>query len=512
MLTRQIDLRDATVTTDAGGRATIEGTAVPYDHTITYAGQAEKFAPGSINAQQVIGRPLMYGHNYQDPAAWMGTITDAENTDTGLLVAAEVVDPDMAAKLRQASQPPGLSVGVTIDHADNEDDGSVTFTAATLRELSITLVPAYGDESMIETVRNRPQEDTTMPETTAPESTAAVDLSGYATREDLAEIEARMHTATQTPARALSVREAFTAQLAGSRDGGRQVRALADVVSSGNAGVLPPDWSSEVRDYVDKQRYAFGMIGTIGFPASGYTLTIPKVLQHTSVAARGTEKTEVESQAFTTGSDTYTADWYAGAVDIALELIYQSDPAVYPLIVDSILSQYAVVTDEALTLAVETAGTPTGAVLDFTDWGTVSAQLIATAETIRAATGEWGDRVMLTTASWQALIGLMDSDGRRLFAPNGPTNADGSAALLSRSINVGGIYCSHNPRSAEDVQTNTKSARVAEKPPTMLTSDNVALMGRDLGVLGATMFVPAYPAGIITHSAAARARRGTAAA
>jgi hypothetical protein len=110
--------------------------------------------------------------------------------------------------------------------------------------------------------------------------------------------------------------------------------------------------------------------------------------------------------------------------------------------------------------------------------------------------------VMLTTASWQALIGLMDAEGRRIFAPVGASNADGSASLLARSINVGGISCIHNPRSAEDVQTNTKSARVGEKPPVTLTSDNVALMGRDLGVLGAMLFVPAYPAGILTYAAA----------
>lgn len=356
----------------------------------------------------------------------------------------------------------------------------------------------------------RPPSGETEGETTVGSTTTeapTVDLSNLATSEDLTALESRIAAMATppTPPHTMSVREVFAAQMTASRAGRKMLdvqAALADTVSTGNAGVLPPDWSSEVRDYVDRQRYAFGMIGSIGFPTSGYTLTIPKVLQHTLVEARGTEKTEISSQAFTTGSDTFSAAWYAGGVDIALELIWQSDPAVYPLIVDSILSQYAIVTDAALTLAVETAGTPTGAAIDFTDWGTVSAALIANAEVIRAATGEWGDRVMLTTASWQALIGLMDADGRRMFAPNGPTNADGSAALLSRAINVGGIYCSHNPRSAEDVQTNTKSARVAEKPPVMLQSDNVALMGRDLGVLGATMFVPAYPAGILTYAAA----------
>ena len=68
-------------------------------------------------------------------------------------------------------------------------------------------------------------------------------------------------------------------------------------------------------------------------------------------------------------------------------------------------------------------------------------------------------------------------------------------------MNVGGVQCFHNPRAAEDLKYNEKSARKAEKPPVTLTSDNVALMGRDIGVIGAMIPLPVYATGLYVYSA-----------
>ena len=324
-------------------------------------------------------------------------------------------------------------------------------------------------------------------------------VADVVTRADLDALEARMTVHTTPPVqRTLGVLEAFTTQLSESAKG-QQLRALADVISTGNAGILPPAWSSEVRNYVDRLRYMIPHAGNIQFPSSGYTLTVPKVTQHTQVAARGAEKTQIPSRALTTGSDIYTATWYAGGVDVALELIWQSDPSVWEMVVADLLQQYAEVTDQAFTSAVATAGQPTGATIVFTNWGTVVGSVLPQAEAIRLATGQFGDRLALTTASWGKLIGLTDTSGRRILAPGGAANSDGSAALLDRTVNLGGITAFHNPRIAEDVLFNTVSVRVAEKPPVTITQDVVALMGRDVGVLGAMLDV-LWPAGIKTFA------------
>lgn len=497
--TRQLELHDATVRAADTGPAYIDGVAVPYDVPINYAGQVERFAPDSIDAQAVIGRPLLYGHNYSDPAAWLGTIVDAENTPSGLLISAEVIEHGMARKLRDATRPPGLSVGVQIDAATMNDDSSVTYTAATLRELSITTVPAYGDDSMIAAVRHQQsEEDTPMPTTEAHETReVAVDLTPLTDRLD--QLEARMHTAT-TPAPRVSVRDAFALGLADWAKT-RQTRALADVVSSGNAGILPEQWVGEVLGQIDGMRYLLPRVGRIGFPASGYTLTVPRITQHTLVAARGTEKTQVPSQALTTTSDTFTAAWYAGAVDVAIELIEQSDPAVWNLIVTDLLRQYAVATEEAFATAAEGAATAAGAALDVSDYPTFVGELIAVAGTVRSATGSGQIKLGLKTSDWAAVLGMVDADGRRVLATQGSSNADGSSSLVAESVSIGGVEVFHSPYSTVSLAFNEQSLRVAEKPPMQLTADNVALMGRDVGVIGAIIPLPLIPAGVLKFAA-----------
>jgi hypothetical protein len=314
------------------------------------------------------------------------------------------------------------------------------------------------------------------------------------------QLEARLSAPPPTPPRVLSVREALTMQLESARKGGKML-ALADVISSGNAGILPPVWSSEVRNAVDSTRYLIPFLGSVAFPSSGYTLTFPKVLTGTTVGPRGTEKTNPPSGALTTGSDTYTAAWYAGAVDVALELVLQSDPSVAALVVEDLLVRYAIATDQAVGTALNTAATATGAALSFATYGAFVAAIMDTAEAIRGATGVPGDLLQLKTASWKSLMSLVDSQGRRILSTIGATNADGSAGLTASQVDVGGITVFHNPRATQDIQFNSKSARVAERPPVQLSSDNTALLGRDFGVLGAIIFLPLFPTGIKRHAA-----------
>jgi len=494
--TLQLQASNLTTRDSDDGAGEIDGIAVPYNQPIDYAGIREQFAPGSFAVDDVIGRPLLWSHDRAEP---IGHIREAANSDEGLQITA-VIQPtsrgrDALALLRGGSIG-GLSVGFTPDETATNPHG-VTYTRATLYELSVVAMPAYESATVTAT---REEEVPPMSESTETREAPQVDLAPIAERID--QLEARLAERHQPAPRTLGVVDGFVAQLrdAASRNG--QMRALADVVSSGNAGVLPPAWSSEVRGYIDAQRYLFGLAGSMAFPSMGHTLTVPKRTQSTTVGARGTEKTEVPSQAYTSSSDVFQAAWYAGAVDVALEVIWQSDPAIWSLIVQDMLEQYAVATDSAFTLAAETAATPTGSALDTSGYAALIADLIDAGEAIRAATGMFGDVLSATTDTYKAILGLVDGDNRRIFATTGSSNADGSAALTARTINVGGILIAHNPRAAEDMQFNTKALRVAEKPPVTLQTDNVALMGRDIGILGAIITLPLYPAGILVHSAA----------
>ena len=354
---------------DQDGSATIEGRAVPYGETIDLGGVFETFAPGSVDPVALRRKPILWQHDTKEP---IGRIDGARNEPDGLYVRAKLFPTARGAdaiRLLREGVVSGLSIGFRAD-VDEWDGNHVTRKKVDTAEVSIATIPAYAGAG-ITSVRNQEEKEVTTVETTTPE-VPTVDLTGLATRDDLTALESRLSALTPVaPPPPLDVREAFIAQLRDAQENGGHIRALADVVSSGNAGILPPQWSSMVRDAVDGARYVIPRCGNIAFPSVGYSITIPKVTQHTSVAARGTEKTEVESQALTTGSDTFTAAWYAGAVDIALELVMQSDPAILPLVVNSLLTQYGIVTDTAVTLAMETLATPTGEVLDFSTYARV---------------------------------------------------------------------------------------------------------------------------------------------
>jgi HK97 family phage major capsid protein len=374
----------------------------------------------------------------------------------------------------------------------------VTITKARLAELSVTPLPAYAN-AVVTATRD---EENPMPDTPSDVTATRdqVDLSPLSERLD--QIESRMAAQTRTAELVpVTVTEAFVAGLRDFADT-RQTRALADVVSATNAGLLPANWMSEVIGYLDNRRPVIAAAGSLPFPTSGYSLTFPRITQRTTVATRGTEKTEPPTQNLTTDSATYTADWWAGAVDIALELIQQSDPSVLQVVVADMLDQYAVASEAGVVADLEVVGQAHGALLDTTSYAALIADLIGVSATIRAATGMPGDLLAAPTADWQAILGLVDGDNRRIFATNGPVNADGSASLTAEMINVGGITVFHSPASSASVQFNSKSFRVAEKAPQTLAVDNVALLGRDVGVLGATITAPLYTGGIVKYTAA----------
>ena len=482
----------------ADGTLEFDGVAVPYESPITYGGVEERFARSAFDPLEVVGRPILWGH---DRSEQIGAITQARNTDEGLVISGAIEDTRRGAdvqKLMRRDRLRGLSVGFTPTETDRTPQG-LRYVRASLLELSVTPLPAYAEKSTVTAVR---EEEPTVADTPAPAETReapTVDLTPITERMD--QLEARMLDRNPAPARTLGVLEAFAIQMADTIKH-KQLRALGDAVSAGNAGVLPPDWASTVRGYLDGNRWLASRLGTASFPSSGSSITWPAITQEPTVGPRGTELSVIPgAPAFTTDSDVFTAQWLAGGQRIPLELLETSVPEIGSLIASRLLLAYAQESDKYLAATLETAATPQGSVIDFTDYGTVVDSVIDAGEAIRAATGQFGDRLALTTASWKSLLGLTDGDGRRIVSTVGATNADGSAGFSAMSVVIGDCLAFHSVNSSEDMQFNSMSAAFAEKPPMTLTETSVDVMGRSIGVLGAVIALPLYPAGIRVHSA-----------
>jgi len=268
--------------------------------------------------------------------------------------------------------------------------------------------------------------------------------------------------------------------------------ALEDVIGdlgAADASGLVPDeyWAGGLQHLTDRRRPLFATAGSAPFPSSGNNLVLPRVTQSTVVGTRAAEKGAANSQALQAVAQTYPIQWFDGAVDVALELIAQSDPNVLGVIAADMLTQYAKAVDEDATVRLAAIGTHTGAALDTATYAALVGDIITTSDLIEDATGSPGNILGVTPAQWIAVLSLMDGSDRRQFSMINPSNADGTGSLVTRGIDVGGVFVYRAPYATTALQYNQDSFKAAEKSPMNVQALNVELMGRDVGILGATV-------------------------
>jgi HK97 family phage prohead protease len=505
-----LDVTFDTRALDEGDGLTLEGRIVPYDEVIDLPSGREAFAPGVFADTDPDSVVLLYQH---DPTRPVGRMTAAEDRADGLYGTFRFGTTAAATEARSLAADRilrGLSVGFEPVESRKEKDVRV-HTKARLRETSLVTFPAYPGASVL-AVREegKPMTDEKpVPEPApdpAPEPApepdpefraAVVDLE---TRMDNGFREVRNMIANvhlgdpAIPER--SVQSYLAEMLVTVAKSPGEKRALADVIGTapGNAsGLIYSQRVSEVLNAIAGLRPLFDAAGKVPFPSSGYGLNFPRITQHTQVAKRTAEKAEAASRELTLDQGQFAMEWFAGAVDVSLELIAQSDPSVLEVVVDDLLAQYAVATEAEFASDSVASATAGGAVLPVSTWAAFAAAVIGTSADIRAATGIPGDRLALTDASWAAVVGLLN--------PAAPAANPGTAPdLTAEAINVGGVLAFHAPALASDLQFNTRSLRNSERTPDTVSSNNVALMGRDIGIIGATIALPLYPAGIVKYT------------
>jgi HK97 family phage prohead protease len=484
----------------------IEGRIVPYDNEIEVDGQREAFAPGVFEGTDPDTVVLLWQHDTGQPIGRGSELWEQEDgaymsfrmASTPRAVEAHTLARDRIAR--------GLSIGFLSEHATRKGR-TRTHRKARLLETSLVTFPAYPSAEVLAVRAEEAHMEDTVETIDTPleETPTPVDLSPLETRldgfgADLREVRsqlAHISLGKSQPEPPMTVREAF-GEIVRLVAKDRNQRALADVIgtSPGNAsGLIHDQWTAEVLGILNSLRPMFSAAGTVGFPSSGYGLGFPRITQHTTVAKRTAEKAEVASRELTVGSTVFAMEWFAGAVDVSLELISQSEPSVVDIVVSDLLDQYALVTEAEFSADVIAAATVGGGTLDTATWAGFVADVIATSAAIRDATGAPGNMLGLTDASWSAFLSLLNPSQPSISQSAGPD-------FTAESVAVGGINVFHAPDLSADVQFNQKALRKAEKPPETVTATNVALMGRDIGVLGATIAIPAYPAGIVKYTAA----------
>jgi HK97 family phage prohead protease len=432
------------VTVDAASDPTadrsITGLAVPWNVTAQASSGPVKFLPGSLPEDGP--SPKLIAHH--DPEQVHGIVTERVSTDAGMMFTAKIARTraaDDVVELLKMGAIDAVSVGA--EPTDWEMvDGTMVVKAANWLELSLVTIPAFND-ARIATVAAQAADEIpdTEPEPILEEEPEVIETTPV--------VEAAAVTPTQ-PIYAMAMKHAplptAAEYIAAALSGGDQWRAMSaavraaapDVITTDTPGLLPTPIIGPVYDSIVGRRPLIDAIGARPMPASGKIFIRPSVTTHTSIGNQATELSGLTQGTYVVTDNPVTKLTYGGTVNVSLQDIEWSDPAVISLILNDMAKIYALTTDAAACTdfnAMSIGSIPSIDITDPAAW--VAGIYHASEEIIVQGGGTLPTHLFLSADMWRALGGLSDSADRPLFPEIGPMNANGS---LSPSRYAGSAF------------------------------------------------------------------------
>lgn len=275
-----------------------------------------------------------------------------------------------------------------------------------------------------------------------------------------------------------------------------QARTVADLVTTDNLGVVPTAYLNEFIGIIDPARPFLNSTRRINVPASGMSMSVPKLVTRPTTGVQSAEKDELASTTTSITSQSFTPTTIGGYGDISLQLLKRSDPSYLELYLDLLAEAYAVdADDEAVdalldegTINVGAAGVDPADGLQFGDaWANaaaVSRRLVP-------------DTIWLSTAAVQAFIDAKLDTGS---SPNSPLY--GNLAANFNATGPGGTISGLRPvyvpalddENADIIVGPSRAFAWAEDGTYTLQVDVPAKAGKDVGLVGMLWFMPLYPA------------------
>ena len=267
----------------------------------------------------------------------------------------------------------------------------------------------------------------------------------------------------------------------------RFTRALADVVSSGTPGLVPPQVTGDVLGVWLGNRPSIDAMSKPALPPVGMEVQRPHISQHTDVGPH-TEKGPVASRAFTLDLVKIPLMSYAGGVDVSWELANRSSPAALDIVFQDLTAIYGRKSDQAAMNGINTN------VTQAVTWDGTAATLakaVADAAVMCATNGEenlFPDTVWLGLSAYGLLASLTDTGGRPLFPFLAPMNAYGTADAVGNISSVMGLRPVVDPYITPNtfIVGPADQAEFYETPgaPVQLSVVDVGVAGYNIGVIG----------------------------
>jgi HK97 family phage major capsid protein len=282
-----------------------------------------------------------------------------------------------------------------------------------------------------------------------------------------------------------------------------ETRSLADLITVDNIGVVPDAFSTELIGVIDPRRPFMQTTRKLNTPASGMSLTMPKIVTRPTVAEQAvngtpTEKAELSSTATSVTTVTFDAVSKGGAGDISLQLLKRSDPSFLGLYLELLAEAYAQEAEQEAVEALLASGTLSGGAMDPEALVLASAWQ-GTFDAIRRPP----DTIWLSSAAVGAFLDAK-SDGTNAPLYGQITSNFSAGGGVGGSIS--GLRAVHVPAldsTASDVIIGPSTGFAwAEDGTYTLQVDVPAKAGRDVAIIGMLWFAPLYPAAFTVYSVA----------
>ena len=449
----------------------ISGVAVTYDETaIVNDGTKVRFLQGSL---PVTGRdPKLFMQH--DSNQIVGKVVERVDTPQGMMFTAKISATrlgDEALTLANDGVIDAVSVGVTPTKFSYDEEGVMIVESASWQELSLVSEGAFSGAVITEVAASAPDEvaegipeteltsaiqseqDTTKDNDMSDKKDETVVEAAQATTEKLwaqparkfnlptaGEYMAAMHiggTTFENVARAAQ-------EFAKSKQSALQA-AAGDVLTTNTPGLLPVPVLGPVFQDLNFIRPVVNAVGARAMPSNGATKTFvrPTITTHTSVAAQSSELSAASATTMVIAANTVSKTTLAGQVTLSIQDIDFTDPAALQIILNDLVGEYLIASDNVAADAITAGATASGATWTVTgnqtDPSTLITALYGAAVNILSATNFLPDHVFVSPNVWELLGRQLDGDKRPVFPYVGAAglmgqNAMGTGAVTSANV------------------------------------------------------------------------------
>lgn len=441
---------------DGKERRTISGVAVPYNTFAVVSDNTEvMFEPGSLPVDGKAPRLFMY-HDATQP---VGVVTERVDTPEAMLFSAKISATSLgndALVMAADGTIDQVSVGVNPTEFSYDDQGRMVIKKAQWLELSLVPVGAFGDDANIVKVaasihQNDKNTDHNENVTESEKPTMSTE-----TNAPVAAVEATI----PTPALPAQPRKEFkmpsaAEYLAAYHIGGDTFRkvneayvnarkqnlsaleaAAGDIATTDTPGLLPVPVLGPVFQDINYIRPFVTAIGARAYPDGGATKTFirPTITTHTQVAEQtgGSEFGAAAARTMVIAANSVAKKTFAGQVTLSYQDIDFTSPAAMQQILNDLMGQYMIATDNFAVDSFVTASTTIG------QWDGTAEDLIlflyGAARDISNGSNLFPTHIVMGADAWAKLGSTVDADKRPLFPMVGTPGLGGYNTLGAGNV------------------------------------------------------------------------------